>query len=265
MLLEGISKSKMCSNAQFSNVPCLHIVIVVHDGTDEQGWQYRTSWPTQAEAALDENWSKKNAGDADVRRRLWMTTLVERESVFTAKMKLSEVVVSREVGLILNGPLLRLEGGETGGKEWIPRNCTLTNEKVIITDEETGEMVDEVHVVGCRMKMLDGFAFSIRTLNGSNCVLFDSDSEETRRKWLSAIRYQIAVRSPLIDFASFPNSPTLWPDETHRIVLSGYLLKKGQMGIKWNRRYFRLTPKELQHYDEDVLKGSSKVCVIGTS
>lgn len=253
----------MCSNAEFFLT--FHVFVVVYDGTDEQGWQYRSSWPTQALAADDEQWSKKNASDAGVRRRLWMTTLVERENVSLAKMKLSEVVVSREIGLILNGPLLRLEQDENGDKKWIPRNCTLSNEKVVIMDEENGEKVDEVHVVGCQMKLLDGFAFSVRTLDGSSCVLFDTDSEETRRKWLSAIRYQIAVRSPLIDFASFPNSPTLWLDETHRIVLSGYLLKKGQRGMSWKRRYFRLTPRELQYYDEDVLKGSNKVCVIRAS
>ena len=113
-----------------------------------------------------------------------MTTLVERENVSLAKMRLSEVVVSREIGLILNGPLLRLEQDENGDKKWIPRNCTLSNEKVVIMDEENGEKVDEVHVVGCQMKLLDGFAFSVRTLDGSSCVLFDTDSEAKSIKGL---------------------------------------------------------------------------------
>ena len=85
-------------------------------------------------------------------------------------------------------------------------------------------------MLGHQIKMLDGFAFSVRKLDGSSCVLFDTDSKETRRRWLIAISYQIAVRGPLIDFAPFPYAPPLGEDVGNRVILCGDLLKKGQTG-----------------------------------
>ena len=237
----------------------LLLFLVVQPSTDEHGWQYRSSWPTQALEANDENWSNNNASNADVRRRLWMTTVVKRDDVLAAKRKISELILSRQRGVILSGPLLRLEHDENGEKKWVSRQCALLDEKIEIMDEQTGEKVDELYVLGHQIKMLDGFAFSVRKLDGSSCVLFDTDSKETRRRWLIAISYQIAVRGPLIDFAPFPYAPPLGEDVSNRVILCGHLLKKGQTGMNWKSRFFRLTPRELQYYDRDALKGSIKV------
>jgi hypothetical protein len=111
------------------------------------------------------------------------------------------------------------------------------------------------------LEMLDGFAFSIRKLDGSSCVLFDTDSKETRRRWLIAISYQIAVRGPLIDFPPFPYAPPLGEDVSNRVILCGNLLKKGQSGMNWKIRFFKLTPRELQYFDRETLKGSIKVWI----
>lgn len=188
-----------------------------------------------------------------------MTTVVKRDDVLVAKRKISELIQSRQRGVILRGPLLRLEEDANGDKKWILRNCSLLDEKIEITDEETGVKIDELPVLGHQIKMLDGYAFSIRRLDGSSCVLFDTDSKETRRRWLIAISYQIAVRGPLIDFHPFPYAPPLGEDTSSRVILCGDLLKKGQTGMNWKSRFFKLTPKELQYFDREALKGSIKV------
>ena len=187
-----------------------------------------------------------------------MTTVVKRDDVLSAKRKISELILSRERGVILRGPLLRLEEDESGEKKWVLRICALTDEKIEIVNDEN-EVIDELPILGHQIKMLDGFAFSVRKLDGSSCVLFDTDSKETRRRWLIAISYQIAVRGPLIDFAPFPYAPPLGEDVSNRIILCGDLLKKGQTGMNWKSRFFKLTPRELQYYDRETLKGSIKV------
>ena len=243
----------------FENIIVNYFPTVVQQSTDEHGWQYRSQWPQQALEPTDELWSNNNATNADVRRRLWMTTVVKRDDVLSAKRKISELILSRQRGVILRGPLLRLEEDEHGDKRWISRSCSLLDEKIEICDEETGEKIDELHVLGHQIKMLDGFAFSIRKLDGSSCVLFDTDSKETRRRWLIAISYQIAVRGPLIDFPPFPYAPPLGEDVSNRVILCGNLLKKGQSGMNWKIRFFKLTPRELQYFDRETLKGSIKV------
>jgi hypothetical protein len=188
-----------------------------------------------------------------------MTTVVKRDDILSAKRKISDLILSRQRGVILNGPLMRLETDVAGNKKWVPRKCSLLDEKIEMVDEETGQKVDELRVLGHQIKMLDGYAFSVRKLDGSACTLFDTDSKETRRRWLIAISYQIAVRGPLIDFAPFPYAPPLGEDVGNRIILCGELLKKGQTGINWKNRFFKLTPRELQYFDRESLKGSIKV------
>jgi hypothetical protein len=41
-----------------------------------------------------------------------------------------------------------------------------------------------------------------------------------------------------------------------RTVLCGELQKRGQRGINWKNRFFKLTPKELLYYERDSLKGT---------
>ena len=107
--------------------------------------------------------------------------------------------------------------------------------------------------------MLDGYAFSLRSMDGKLCTIFDTDSSETRRRWLVAITYQIAVRNPLMDFPPFTYAPPLGEDAMSRTIICGDLQKRGQTGMNWKTRFFKLTPRELQYYDKDILKGSIKL------
>ena len=51
----------------------------------------------------------------------------------------------------------------------------------------------------------------------------------------------------------------LHQDAASRTILCGDLNKKGQTGMNWKSRFFKLSPRELQYYDRDTLKGSIKV------
>jgi hypothetical protein len=57
-------------------------IYVLQPNTDEHGWQYRSEW---CEAGIitenDEQWVRTNAPGLDVRRRLWMITVVKRDDV----------------------------------------------------------------------------------------------------------------------------------------------------------------------------------------
>ena len=85
-----------------------------------------------------------------------MTTAVKKEDVLNAKRKISELILSRQRGVILSGPLLRLEEDENGEKKWMSRFCSLLDEKIEVRDIDNGELVDEFNVLGQQIKMLDG-------------------------------------------------------------------------------------------------------------
>jgi hypothetical protein len=81
-------------SANFLILIAMSILLVFQQSTDERGWQYRSQWPQQALEPTDEQWSNNNATNADVRRRLWMTTVVKRDDVLSAKRKISELILS---------------------------------------------------------------------------------------------------------------------------------------------------------------------------
>ena len=230
-----------------------HIALrtVVHDGTDEFGWQYRSTWPDQTLELQNELWSKYNDPNADVRWRMWMTTMVKLGDLLEAKVRISEALLSRQGGIIIESSLLILEKFDNE-KKWIPRRCVLLGDTIEIIDEITGKIVDELDLLEYHIKMMKGFAFSLHKNDGFFCVLFDADSAETRKKWLIAISYQLAFRSPLINFAPFAYAPPIG-DDVHRLILCGDMMKQELLESKWNTRinwntcFFRLTPSELKY------------------
>jgi hypothetical protein len=77
-----------------------------------------------------------------------------------------------------------------------------------------------------------------------------------RRRWLIPTGYQIAVRGPVIPYA-----PLLGEDVINRVILCENLLKKGQSGMNWKIGFFKLTPRVLQYFDRETLKGSIEVWI----
>ena len=111
------------------------LIYVVETNTDPDGWQYRSEWPIVALANTDEQWSNQSA-NANVRRRLWMTTVVMRDDVLIAKRKISELIQSYQRGQILVGPLLRLEENASNEKSWVVRKAALMDEKIELYHEQ---------------------------------------------------------------------------------------------------------------------------------
>jgi hypothetical protein len=63
---------------------------IVHENTDEFGWQYRHQWPHSVPGPKEEPWSNKQNSSSRVRRRIWMTTVCPRQDLVRAKRYLAE-------------------------------------------------------------------------------------------------------------------------------------------------------------------------------
>lgn len=248
-------------------------VYVLQPATDEHGWQYRSEWSDGPITEADEQWVKANSPGLDVRRRLWMITVVKRDDVVTAKRKLSEALTNRPRHAIIEGELYRQEQGALM-KSWPKRYVILYDDCIEVfsggAPDAGGKKISEIAIVDCDAKMLFGvqcpgreFAFSVRQLNGPVVALFDAENREVRRRWVVAIRYQLAILCPEVNFAPFDYGPPVADDSATRILMCGELAKQGQMVGGWKNRFFQLTPNELQYYEKEnpkgffILKGAS--------
>ena len=183
-----------------------------------------------------------------------MSTLVHENTILEAKKKISEMTISHQKGVIMESLLLRLEQDSEGLKSWLKRRLVLLDGKIRVTDIGTGLILNEYDLSKFEIKMMNGFAFSVRSLDGSSCVLFDADCKETKRQWLAAISYQQAVRSPMISFPPFPYAPPLGTPREHTI-LCGNLLRKDGTFFSSSNTFFRLTSTQLQY----LVGGKKKV------
>jgi hypothetical protein len=106
-------------------------IYVLQPSTDEHGWQYRSEWSNGPLTDKDEQWVRSNAPGLDVRRRLWMATVVSRDLVVAAKRRLAEAISSRVRGVIMEGTLFRQEQGALM-KTWQKRHVVLTDDTIEI-------------------------------------------------------------------------------------------------------------------------------------
>lgn len=68
-------------------------IYVVHENTDEHGWQYRRDWNIAQVSNFNkenETWTSYAEPNTFVRRRIWMTTVVSRQDLIRTKRLLSE-------------------------------------------------------------------------------------------------------------------------------------------------------------------------------
>jgi hypothetical protein len=241
-------------------------IYVLQPSTDEHGWQYRSEWSNGPLTEKDEQWVRNNAPGLDVRRRLWMATVVSRDLVVQAKRRLAEAISSRVRGVIMEGPLFRQEQGALM-KSWQRRHVVLTDDTIEIytsPKDEGGRRIAELSVVDCEAKMLFGvqcpgrdFAFSIRKSPKNTLVaLFDSETREVRRRWVVAIRYQLALLSPEVNFPPFDYGPPTGDEAATRVLMCGELQKQGHMVRNWKHRFFQLMPYEIQYFERETLKGN---------
>lgn len=238
-------------------------IYVLHGNTDDHGWQYRSDWSEGVLEPQDEQWIGVHTEQHEVRRRIWMTTVVKRDDLIRAKRILSESLIKGSTGDILQGNLLKLSDGSEG-KSWLKRSVRLRLDglEFWMGDANLGDM----SLSTCEVKMLHGsqcpgkeYAFTVRDLSGDSKVIIDAGHKETRRRWVVAIGYQIAIHWPDVNFPPFDYGPPTGDDASSRVLICGDLLKQGHLVKNWKARYFQLTPKELQYFEKDLMKGKVSI------
>lgn len=189
-----------------------------------------------------------------VRRRIWMTTIVPRVDLVRAKRLLSENVRMDNGNVKLQGELNRYEKG-TLTKSWNRRRVVLFHNRIEFYSGNNKK--GEALLSDCEVKILTPEqcqgkrgAFSIRNPSGSVGVLLDADDTETRRAWVVAIQYQLALNSHEMNFQPLEYSPPTGEYPDNRVFISSDL-KLLNKDDKWIPRHFQLTPREIVCFNED--------------
>ena len=195
-------------------------IYVVNDGTDEHGWQYRNDWNTNIITNFQKEndaWSAFYEPNCYVRRRIWFTTLVPRLDLVRAKRLLSENCKMDPGHIRMQGELFRYEKGNMS-KSWQKRKVTLYHNRLEFYSGSNKK--GEVNLADCEVKMLfesqcpgKEYAFSIRNPLGTVGVLLDAENQESRRAWVLAIQYQLAMNSFEMNFPPLEYGP---PTGKHR-------------------------------------------------
>eukprot|EP01040_Poterioochromonas_malhamensis_P004390 gene4390-4706_t len=233
-------------------------IYIIHENTDEFGWQYRHQWPYAVPGPKDEPWSPKQNSSSRVRRRIWMTTVVPRQDLVRAKRYLAENLRIDNGMIKKQGDLYRYEKG-TLTKSWHKRKVVLYHNRLEFYsgNNKKGEvLLNDVEVKMLFESQCQGrkYAFSIRNATGAVGVLLDAEDEAVRRSWVMAIQYQLAVTSHEVNFAPLEIAPPTGESPDSRVLISGDLMLQGSDGT-WIPRHFQLTPRELIYYQDTTLKG----------
>ena len=237
-------------------------IYVVHDNTDEQGWQYRSKWSEGALTGRDEPWTSSPLASSMVRRRIWMTTVVNRQYLTVSKRLLSDNIRVDSAGYKMQGELLRYEKG-TLTKSWQKRRVTLTNNRIEFYAGSSKK--GEIPLNDCEVRMLfesqcpgKNYAFSIRNPTGNVGILLDAENKESRRSWVLAIQYQLAINSNELNFPPLEYAPPTGQFPDNRVLLCGDLMLQGrdsEGNTVWSPRHFQLLPREIVYYENAVLMG----------
>lgn len=234
---------------------------VLQPSTDEHGWQYRSKWSNGPLKENDEQWVKSNSHGLDARRRLWITTVVKQDDLMTSKTRLQDAFKAKTRGVIMLGDLF-IQESKTLRKVWAKRFCVLADNRIEVYASSGGKKIKELSLVDCDIKMLFGvqcpgreFAFSVRESKGQLVGLFDAENREIRRRWVVAIRYQLAIYHADVNFLPFDYGPPTGDDSLSRVLMCGELQKQGNSVKNWKNRFFQLTPAALQYFDKEDLKG----------
>ncbi|KAJ1416563.1 hypothetical protein B484DRAFT_154307 [Ochromonadaceae sp. CCMP2298] len=206
---------------------------IIQQNTDDDGWQYRSNWSEGPLTSKDEQWMERyNADVHNVRRRLWMTTVVKKDDVMRAKKLVYDSLnAGPKRDVILQGNLYRYhqELGQSS-TSWQRRKVLLYHNKLefYIGNERKGE----AELEGCTVKILFGpqcparnFAFSVRNPTGTVSVLLEAESEESRLRWAKAIYYQIAILTPDVNFPPIMYGPPSGELPRNRVLFCGDLAK----------------------------------------
>jgi hypothetical protein len=235
---------------------------IVHDNTDEQGWQYRSRWSVGDADEKKEPWTNRPLASSMVRRRVWMTTVVDRLYLTLSKRLLSDNIRAECGGYKMQGELLRYEKG-TLTKSWQKRRVALAGNRLEFFSGSSKK--GEVPLNDCEVRMLfesqcpgKNYAFSIRNPLGNVGILLDAETGEARRSWVLAIQYQLAINSNEFNFPPMEYAPPTGEIPDNRVLLCGDLMLQGrdsEGNVLWSPRHFQLLPREIVYFENAVLMG----------
>jgi len=239
-------------------------VYLLLTSTDEHGWQYRSDWSHGVLEPHDEQWVPENREGLDVRRRLWFITLSAKDDATKCKQILTEAIRRHPRGIIMRGELSRMEKGAIGLTSWTKRHVVLKDDRLefYTTDKMDKRVGSEYYIKDCLCKMLFGsqcpdrqYAFSVRSTDSSIGILLDANNREMRRRWVVAISYQLAILHRELNFPAFDYGPPTGDEALDRVLTCGELAKQGHVVKNWKNRFFKLTPRALEYYEKETLKG----------
>lgn len=230
-------------------------IYIVHGNTDQNGWQYRSSFS----GTKEEQWVNFPLPHCVVRRRIWMTTIVPRYDLIRSKRLLSENLRIDNGIAKMEGDLLRYEKG-TLTKSWQKRRAVLYHNRIEFYSGNSRK--GEYSLTDCEVKMLfesqcpgKEYAFSIRNPLGSVGILLDAEDKETRRQWVIAIQYQLAMNSTDLNFQPLEYGPPTGEYPDNRVLLCSDLHILSRDGKVWHSRHFQLLPREIIFFENDEIKG----------
>ena len=240
---------------------------MIHSRTDAYGWQYRSSWIQGPLKSNDEPWSGSMQVTSTVRRRIWLSTLVNRIDLMECKRLLASYLQRDNKEFVrLQGELLHyVPPTFTTVKAWVKKKIFLYNNRIEIQSSSThGDDRMTLMLTDCEVELLfetqipgRSYVFCVRNASTGATVLLDAETRDYRRNWFLSIQYQIAVYSKDLNFAPFeygpPLGPVSYPD--NRIMYGGYLNLEYPGSLSNTIRYFELTPRELRYYVESKLLG----------
>lgn len=252
-------------------------IYVLGDDRDNHGWEYRSDWADGEELAEDDEQWQGDYKKANVRRRIWMTSVVKTKYYQRAKQTISEAFQKFGNGnksQLMMGSLFIQEQGMLG-KKWEERECILKpdcievyplrqpntstggvqNRKLLLKINLLDASISCGSVIGLQLPERQNPFFVRERDTGKILGLFDATESSHRKRWIHAINYQVALGSSNVNFPPLPNSPPADRECPDSVLVFGHLHKKGHFAPTWKHRFFQLTPYELQYYDGVIIKG----------
>jgi hypothetical protein len=224
---------------------------IVQSNTDDNGWQYRSTWSEGTLNATDEQWVDICDENKQVRRRLWMTTVVKRDDFIKAKKMVGDELLKSQDDFILKEDLYLHDPEKgTSATSWQRRNVILYHNKVEFYSGN--EKVNDVSLVDCEIKVLTGadaagrsFPFCIFHPNGSINVKLDATDKDMCLRWIRALLYQLAIITPEVNFSPFVFGPPTGELSENRILLCGDLDVLDNTTNTWDLQQIQLQEQAL--------------------
>ncbi|RYG67023.1 hypothetical protein EON64_08385, partial [archaeon] len=233
-------------------------VYIAQQNTDDDGWQYRSTWSNGSLTPEEEQWGDLCEENKLVRRRLWMVTVVKRDDLIRSKGMACEELAKAQ----LNEPILQetMLMYQPSDGIWQRRKLVLHHTKIELfhNNEKQGEVI----LAECDVDMLLGkenmgkeHAFALAHPDGSVKVIFDAESREMRLRWVKAITYQLAIISPYLNFQPFLFGPPTGELPEQRVLLGSSIELLNLFTKKWEDYQLHLLECCLQCFNRDAMCG----------